>query len=37
MKYEYKGIFRIVTDKSLQSTLKYSAYKNLKGKNASLV
>jgi DNA-binding CsgD family transcriptional regulator len=36
--HEYKGIFRIVTDKSLQSTLKYSAYKNpIKGKNASLV
>lgn len=36
--HEYKGVFRILVDKSLRSTIKYSTYKNpTKGKNASLV
>jgi DNA-binding CsgD family transcriptional regulator len=36
--HEYKGVFRIVTDKSLLSKVKYTAYKDpIKGKNASLV
>ena len=36
--HEYKGVFRIVADKSLQRKVKYTAYQDpIKGKNASLV
>ena len=36
--HEYKGVFRIIVDKSLQKVVKYTTYKNpTKGKNSSLI